>query len=150
MSHPTIVISADGTPPAALRRAGELAAAANGRILLVSAYEPVPRSRLRAERREAQQGGCPEDLLWMINPQEDVDARLEQARQQIIDSVPVLTRAHNGGMAESVLEAAREERADLLVVGTDKQSLGRRAQRRVTGRVAREAGCDVMIVCTNG
>lgn len=150
MSHPTIVVSADGMPAAALRRAGEVAAAANGRILLVSAYRPVPASRLRAERREVERGHCPEELLWMINSQEHVDARLEQARAQIIDSVPVLTRAHNGGVAESLLEAAREEHADLLVVGTDKQSVMRRAQRRLNGRVTREAGCDVMIVCTDG
>lgn len=86
----------------------------------------------------------------MINSQEDVNARLERARAQISDSVPVLTRAHHGGVAESLLEAARGEHADLLVVGTDKQSVVRRAQRRLNGRVAREAGCDVMIVCTDG
>ena len=85
----------------------------------------------------------------MINSQEDVDARLERARAQITASVPVLTRAH-GGVAESVLEAARQEHADLLVVGTDRQSAMRRAQRRLNGRVAREAGCDVMILCTSG
>ncbi|MDQ3768350.1 MAG: universal stress protein [Actinomycetota bacterium] len=150
MSHPTIVVSADGTPAAALRRAGEVAAAANGRILLVSAYRPVAASRLRAERREAERGDCPEELRWMINSQEDVDARLEQARAQIIHSVPVLTRAHNGEVADSLLEAAREEHADLLVVGTDKESVVRRAQRRLNGRVTREADCDVMIVCTDG
>lgn len=150
MSHPTIVVSADGTPAAALRRAGEVASAANGRILLVSAYRPVAASRLRAERREAERGDCPEELLWTINSQEDVDARLEQARAQITASVPVLTRAHNGGVAESVLEAARQEHADLLMLGTDRQGVMRRAQRRLNGRVAREAGCDVMILCTSG
>jgi len=150
MSQPTIVVSADGTPAAALRRAGEVAAAANGRIVLVSAYRPVPASRLRAQRREAERARCPEELLWTINSTEDVDARLEQARAQIIDSVPVLTRAHNGGVAESVLEAAREEDAELLVVGADKQSVTRRPQRRLNGRVAREAGCEVMIVCADG
>lgn len=86
----------------------------------------------------------------MINSQEVVNARLEQARAQIIDSVPVLTLAHNGGVVEGVLEAAREEHADLLVVGTDKQGVTRRTQRRLSGRVAREACCDVMIVCTDG
>lgn len=150
MSHPTIVVSADGTPAAALRRAGEVAAAANGRILLVSAYSPVAASRLRAERRDAERDDCPEELLWMINSHEDVDARLERARAQIVDSVPVLIRAHKGGVAESVLQAAREEHADLVVVGTDKHSVTRRGQRRLNGRVARYAGCDVMILCTDG
>ncbi len=150
MSHPTIVVSADGTPAGALRRAGEVAAAAKGRILLVSAYRPVAASRLWAERREAERADCPEELAWMINPQEAVNARLEQARAQIIDSVPVLTRAHSGGVVEGVLEAAREEHADLLLVGADKPGVMRRAQRRRNGRVAREACCDVMIVCTHG
>ena len=84
----------------------------------------------------------------MINSQEDVDARLEWARAQIIDSVPVLTRAHHGEVAESLLVAAREEQADLVVLGTDKQDVTRRAQRRINDRVARQAGCDVMILCT--
>ncbi|HEV2769988.1 MAG TPA: universal stress protein [Solirubrobacteraceae bacterium] len=150
MSHPTIVVSADGTPAAALRRAGEVAAAASGRILLVSAYRPVGASRLRAEQRAAQRRGCPEELLWTINAAQDVDARLEQARAQIIDSVPVLTRVHHGGVAESVLEAARQEHADLLMVGTDKQRVMRCGQRRLNARLAQQATCDVMIVYTNG
>jgi len=150
MSHPTIVVSADGMPAAAVRRAGEVAAAASGRILLVSAYRPVTASRLRAERRAAERADCPEELAWMINSRADVDARLEQPRAQIIDSVPVLTRAHNGGVAGGVLEAAREAHADLLVVGTDRQGVMRRTQRRLNGRVARDACCDVMIVCTDG
>jgi nucleotide-binding universal stress UspA family protein len=143
MSQPTIVVSADGTPDAALKRAGELAAAGRARLVLVSAYEPVHRSRLRAERRE-----CPEEFLWAINPHEDVDARLEHAREQILDSVPVLTRSHRGGVAEGLLAVAHAEGADLVVVGTDKDSVMRRAQRRINGRVTREAGCDVAIVCT--
>lgn len=85
----------------------------------------------------------------MTNSQEDVEARFEQARAHILDPVPVLTRAHDGRMADSLLEAAREEHADLVVVGTDKQGAMRRAQRRLNGRVTREAGCDVMIVCTD-
>ena len=43
---------------------------------LVSAYEPVPEARLREERQQ-----IPEDLEWMVNPREDVDAMLEEAGQ---------------------------------------------------------------------
>lgn len=63
MSQPIIVVSADGAPAAALRRASEVAAATDSRVLLVSAYERVPKSRLRAERRH-----CPEELQWRISP----------------------------------------------------------------------------------
>ena len=47
----SIVVGTDGSDTAkeAVRQASELAKAVGGRVLLVSAYEPVPESRLRQE-----------------------------------------------------------------------------------------------------
>ena len=43
-------------------------------LSLVSAYEPVPKARLREEARQT-----PADLQWMVNPREEVDATLSDA-----------------------------------------------------------------------
>src|SRR5437763_11274623 len=76
----SIVVGTDGSATAgeAVRQASELAKAVGATIHLVSAFEPVGNQRLREERHQA-----PEDLQWMVNAREDVDATLEQASEQI-------------------------------------------------------------------
>ena len=44
----------------------------------MSAFEPVPNQRLREESRQA-----PEDLQWMVNPREDVEATLREAAERV-------------------------------------------------------------------
>ena len=56
----------------------ELAQRLGATVHLVSAYEPVPEGRLREERQQ-----IPEDLQWMVNPREDVDATLEEAAKSL-------------------------------------------------------------------
>ena len=57
----SIVVGTDGSPTAreAVRQATELAGRLGAKVYLVSAYEPVPEGRLRAERQNV-----PEDLQW--------------------------------------------------------------------------------------
>jgi nucleotide-binding universal stress UspA family protein len=142
MSGSTIVVGTDGSSTPALRRAGELAASEEGRVVLVSAYRPVSRARLRTERRDT-----PEDLLWMVNPHEEVDERLAKARERLASTgVAVETRARRGSVAESILHVADEEEADLIVVGTKGQRGSKRFLPRIADMVARHADCDVMIV----
>ena len=76
----SIVVGTDGSETAgeAVREAIELAKAVGGSIELVSAYEPVPNQRLREEARQA-----PEDLQWMVNPREDVEATLREAAERV-------------------------------------------------------------------
>jgi len=78
-----IVVGTDGSETAheAVRQATELAKSVGATIHLVSAYEPVVGSRLRDERREV-----PDDVEWMVNPREDVDATLRDAAEEIGDA----------------------------------------------------------------
>ena len=72
----SLVVGTDGSETAkeAVKQAIELAQRLDATVHLVSAYEPVPEGRLREERQQ-----IPEDLQWMVNPREDVDATLEEA-----------------------------------------------------------------------
>ena len=75
----SMVVGTDGSETAkeAVRQATELAQRLGAKVHLVSAYEPVPEGRLREERQQV-----PEDLQWMVNPREDVDATLEEAAEE--------------------------------------------------------------------
>src|SRR3954465_3486810 len=74
----SIVVGTDGSETAgeAVRQAIELAQALGAGLPNGSAYEPVADSRLR---EEAQQ--VPEDLQWMVNAREDVEATLRGAKE---------------------------------------------------------------------
>ncbi len=76
----SIVVGTDGSDTAgeAVRQATELAKAVGASIHLVSAFEPVGNERLREERQQV-----PEDMQWMVNPREDVDATLKEAAERI-------------------------------------------------------------------
>ena len=73
----SIVVGIDGSDTAreAVRQATVLARSVGARIELVSAYEPVTDARLR------ESIAVPEDLHWIINPREDVEATLEDGRR---------------------------------------------------------------------
>jgi nucleotide-binding universal stress UspA family protein len=144
-----IVVGTDGSDTAkeAVRQATELAKAVGGRILLVSAYEPVPESRLRNERTE-----LPEDLSWMVNPREDVqavlDAEAERVTEAGIDDVE--TFAREGDPADAILDVAEEKNADLIVVGNKGMTGARRfLLGSVPNKVSHHAPCNVMIVRTS-
>src|ERR671917_943007 len=76
----SIVVGTDGSETAgeAVRQATELAKAVGGRVNLVSAFEPVGNQRLREERQQV-----PEDMQWMVNEREDVEATLKKAKESI-------------------------------------------------------------------
>ena len=78
-----MVVGTDGSETAseAVRQAAELAQKVGAKVHLVSAYEPVPKGRLREERQQV-----PGDLQWMVNPREDVSETLEQAAGRLRDS----------------------------------------------------------------
>jgi nucleotide-binding universal stress UspA family protein len=143
----SIVVGTDGSETAreAVRQATELANSVGGSIDLVSAYEPVSSSRLREERRDV-----PEDLEWMINPREDVEATLKEAAEQIKESgVQVETYAREGDPADAILDVAEEEKADLIVVGNKGMTGAKRfLLGSVPNKVSHHAPCSVMIIRT--
>jgi len=143
----SIVVGTDGSETAtqAVRQAIELARALEGRVELVSAYEPVSNQRLR---EEAQQ--IPQDAQWMVNPREDVEATLRDAARLAEDAgVQVGTYARQGDPADAILDVAEEQRADLIVVGNKGMTGAKRfLLGSVPNKVSHHAPCSVLIIRT--
>ena len=143
----SIVVGTDGSETAgeAVRKAIELATAVGASIELVSAYEPVSNQRLRDEARQA-----PEDMQWMVNPREDVDATLSEASERIEEAgVKVTTYAREGDPADAILDVAEERGADLIVVGNKGMTGAKRfLLGSVPNKVSHHAPCSVLIIRT--
>ena len=143
----SIVVGTDGSETAgeAVRQATELAKAVGSRIYIVSAFEPVGNQRLREERQQV-----PEDMQWMVNPREDVEATLNEAAEQIKEAgVSVETFARQGDPADAILDVAEENNADLIIVGNKGMSGAKRfLLGSVPNKVSHHAPCSVMIIRT--
>jgi nucleotide-binding universal stress UspA family protein len=143
----SIVVGTDGSQTAgeAVREAIELAKALGASIELVSAYEPVSNQRLREEARQV-----PEDLQWMVNPREDVEATLREAAEKVEDAgVSVATYAREGDPADAILDVAEERGADLIVVGNKGMTGAKRfLLGSVPNKVSHHAPCSVLIIRT--
>jgi nucleotide-binding universal stress UspA family protein len=143
----SIVVGTDGSETAkeAVRQATELAGSVSAALFVVSAYEPVPEGRLRAERRDA-----PDDLQWSINAREDVEATLSEAAEEIGDAgVKVETFSREGDPADAILDVAEEQGADLIVVGNKGMTGAKRfLLGSVPNKVSHHAPCSVLIIRT--
>jgi nucleotide-binding universal stress UspA family protein len=143
----SIVVGTDGSDTArqAVREAIELACGVGARLDVVSAYEPVPDHRLRAESRQV-----PDDLQWMVNPREDVDATLEHAAEEAREAgVRVRIFAREGDPADAILDVAEEQAADLIVVGNKGMTGAKRfLLGSVPNKISHHAPCSVLIVRT--
>ena len=143
----SIVVGTDGSETAgeAVREAIELAKSIGASIELVSAYEPVSKQRLRDESRQA-----PDDLQWMVNPREDVEATLSEASERIeAAGVSVNTYAREGDPADAILDVAEERGADLIVVGNKGMTGAKRfLLGSVPNKVSHHAPCSVLIIRT--
>jgi nucleotide-binding universal stress UspA family protein len=143
----SIVVGTDGSDTAkeAVRQATDLAKALGASVHLVSAYEPIGEGRLREERQEV-----PDDLQWMVNPREDVDATLKDAGGAIGEAgVNVEIYAREGDPADAILDVAEEQNADLIVVGNKGMTGAKRfLLGSVPNKVSHHAPCGVYIVRT--
>jgi nucleotide-binding universal stress UspA family protein len=140
----SIVVGTDGSDTAeiALRRAVELARLTGATLHVVSAYEPSP-ARVAGSKPVA------EAAEWSVGSDFKVDAVLQRARETARGSeVQIEVHAPKGDAADSLISAANEHGADLIVLG----SRGMRGARRVLGsvpnKVSHRAPCDVLIVQT--
>ena len=142
----SIVVGIDGSDTAreAVRQATQLARSVGARIELVSAYEPVADARLR------ESIVVPEDLHWIINPREDVEATLEEAAAEIRDAgVAVEVFARQGDPADAILDVAEERGSDLIVVGNKGMTGAKRfLLGSVPNKVSHHAPCSVLIIRT--
>jgi len=143
----SIVVGTDGSETAseAVRQAVELAREIGAGIQLVSAYEPVSRARLRDEKSQ-----IPDDLQWMVNPREDVDATLAEASERVKEAgLDVETYARQGDPADAILDVAEETGADLIVVGNKGMTGAKRfLLGSVPNKVSHHAPCSVLIIRT--
>ena len=142
-----IVVGTDGSETAgqAVRQAVELAKAHGAKVQLVSAYEPVSGQRLREESTQV-----PDDMQWMVNPREDVDATLEDAAEVAKnEGIDVEVHARQGDPADAILDVAEETKADLIVVGNTGMTGARRfLLGSVPNKVSHHAPCSVLIIRT--
>ncbi len=143
----SIVVGTDGSDTAgeAVRQATELAKAVGAKVNLVSAFEPVGNQRLREERQQV-----PEDMSWMVNEREDVNATLRDAAAGIqSDGLEVEIYAREGDPADAILDVAEEQNADLIVVGNKGMTGAKRfLLGSVPNKVSHHAPCSVMIIRT--
>ena len=137
----TIVVGTDGSSTAAIAvaRAGEIARLTGARLHVVSSYHPV-RPQL-AGRAPAGEFNIPPDF--------QADAVLGDAASRLrAEGLEVEEHAPKGDPADALVEIARTEAADLIVLG----SLGMQGARRVLGsvgnKVSHNAPCDLLIVQT--
>jgi nucleotide-binding universal stress UspA family protein len=144
----SIVVGTDGSETAkeAVRQATELARRVDSKIHLVSAYEPVPEGRLRDERQQV-----PDDMQWMVNPREDVNNVLREAREEIQRTgIDVDTHAREGDPADAILDVAEEQQAGLIVVGNKGMTGAKRfLLGSVPNKVSHHAPCSVLIIRTS-
>jgi len=142
-----IVVGTDGSETArhAVQEATELAKKTGASLDIVSAYDPVPASRLREERLEA-----PSDIEHTVSPSEDVDATLAEAAKEVeAAGVTVRTFARQGEPADAILDVAEEEGADLIVVGNKGMTGAKRfLLGSVPNKVSHHAPSSVLIVRT--
>ena len=143
----TIVVGTDGSDTAgkAVGQAAELAASVDATLLIVSAFEPVSGARLREEAQEV-----PDDVRWMVNPREDVDATLQEAAELAKEAgVDVETYARQGDPADAILDVAEEQKSDLIIVGNKGMTGAKRfLLGSVPNKVSHHAPCSVLIIRT--
>ena len=142
-----ILVGTDGSETAgeAVRQATELARATGAQLDIVSAYEPVPESRLREEG-----GEIPGDVAYAIGPKEDVNVILEGALGQArAAGVEVHTHAREGDPADVIIDLAEELGTSVIVVGNKGMTGARRfLLGSVPNKISHHAPCGVYIVRT--
>jgi nucleotide-binding universal stress UspA family protein len=143
-----IVVGTDGSNTAteAVKQATELASATGATLHIVSAYEPVPRDRLREESAEV-----PGDVAHSVGPREDVNQVLEGAAKTAKGSgVETQTHPREGEPADALLDVAEEVKADVIVVGNKGMTGAKRfLLGSVPNKVSHHAPCGVWIVKTS-
>ena len=140
----TVAVGTDGSGTAdkAVEFAIDLAARYEARIVFISAYNPVSEGRLRREGLAA-----PDDMQWMINPAEDVDATLRDCEERAEErGLRWASEARQGDPAKILVELAESNGADVLVIGN--KGMERRVLGSVPNSVSHNAPCSVLIVKT--
>ena len=137
----SIVVGSDGSPSAeaAVRRAVEIAKGSGAVVHLVTAYPDVP------AYSEPISSSAKRDPINLHEVAESVLARA--ASELASQGVEVETYAQEGDPANVIIEVAKEQNADLIVVGArGLTALQRFLLGSVSSKLSHHAPCSVMIV----
>lgn len=154
-----IVVGSDGSQTAgyAVQRAAELAAAVGASLVLVRAYaEREPRDAAVAYEPtlvgdEATAAGLPDDVARPVgaraHAQASIDAEIAQITALGVGDVTGIVRP--GEPADTIIDIAEEQDADLIVVGNKGMSgAARFLLGSVPNKITHHAPCNVLVVRT--
>jgi nucleotide-binding universal stress UspA family protein len=135
----TIVVGTDGSETAdrAVERAAKLAEQCGATLHVVSAYEPAA-AHVGADAGE-----------FTVSSDFKADAALSKTSDLAPRSVEVKTHSPNGDPADALVDVARREGADVIVLGSRGMRGARRLLGSVPNKVSHHAPCDVLIVRTD-
>src|SRR5690349_6544906 len=111
----TVAVGTDGSDTAAkaVEFAIDLASRYEAKIVFLSAYRAVSEERLKREARDA-----PEDIQWQINPAEDVEPALRDAKDTADErGLKSDCEAKEGDPAKVLVDLTVKYNADILVIG---------------------------------
>lgn len=137
-----IVVGTDGSEGgmAAVVKAGRLAAATGGRVVVVSAYGQASTAMAMVPEAAAYAGTGIDRAREALN----------RAAQQLTSAgVEHDTRAVQGGAAEALCEVAELESAGTIVVGSRGMRGAARLLGSVPNAVTHRSPCDVLVVRTD-
>lgn len=141
----TIAVGTDGSDTAAIAVdfAIDMAEKYGAKLVVISSYEPVPEDRLRKEQADA-----PYEVVWSINPMEDVEATLREVEERAQEKgLKTVSAAQQGDPADVLCSVAADQDADVLIVGS--KGMHRRILGSVPNTVSHKAPCSVLIVKTD-
>lgn len=146
MAYQSVIVGTDGSETAerAVRQAAALAVEHDGRLVIVTAYEPHGDELV-------EKAGAPDELKWMLTDRVQAEelARRGQALAGEQGATRVTVQAIAGSPADVLLETAVDFGADCIVVGSvGLTSAARFVLGSVASSVAHHAPCDVLIVHT--
>jgi maltose/moltooligosaccharide transporter len=149
VGYDRVLVGSDGSPSSlrAVKRAADVAAAAEAELLVVCAYDPVPVRDLArltlaiGDVREHQIHG-------KAKAEETLRAAVEEINTDRVRAVRTLA-VEGPDPAEAIITAAAEQAADLIIVGNrGLNALSGHLLGSVPGDVAHKAPCGVLIVQT--
>lgn len=148
-SYRKVVVGTDGSQPSlrAVGRAAEVARESSADLVIVCAYHPI--SEEEEQRAQDELGEEAFQVVGSAPAEDTLRAATEKARAAGLTS-DVQTVAVAGQPVRSLLDAADERSADLLVVGSrGLNTVKGRILGSVPSEVARRAECDVLVVRTD-
>jgi len=145
-AYQTVVVGTDGSDSSlrAVDRAGQIAAGANARVIVATAYFPQSEDQRAADLLK--------DDGYMVSGNAPIYAILRDAkdRAKAAGAENVEENAVVGAPVDALIDLVEEVGADLLVVGNvGLSTIAGRLLGSVPANVARRSKCDVLIVHTS-